>query len=136
METDCPISFSNPPYGNRRCILKLSNVVRNFLAHTNGDYKYCGDVFFKDCTIKIPASSAFNLSNKGLSVFNNVIIDGIDYMNKNKFKPVINHYAHSVTGVIAVDAVSTDTRDVIDKRKRLCPMEGEAGNFNSSEIYS
>ncbi|HGN2985182.1 TPA: hypothetical protein ACKR0H_001985, partial [Proteus mirabilis] len=70
-----------------------------------------------------------NLSCDGFTFFNEVTFNGTKYMNKNGNKPIINVWANSSKGNIAINAKSTDSRDVLNKKTLICPREGEAGNF-------
>ncbi len=124
------INFNGPVYGGHDCELMLTNGITRGLILTYGaSGTYAGNLFMGNQKYIIPNNGNHNLKCDGITRFHNVIFDGSDYLKSNGSKAVINVWANSSNGNIAINAKSTDSRDVLEKKTLICPREGEAGNF-------
>lgn len=105
-------------------------IVRRFTGYS-GSLRYQGYASFDSCIFDVDGAN--NLV-AGFSSFVNCVFDGRNYESINSTRPIINSYAHISNGNIALRAMSTDSRDVVDKKRLICPRSDEAGNFNVGEI--
>ncbi|HGW5665120.1 TPA: hypothetical protein ACNINW_001497 [Proteus mirabilis] len=121
---------SNIIYGSKDCSFTAEKCsVGGMILSSSGNSTYLGYMSLSKLEYIIPESGNHNLSCDGFTFFNEVTFNGTKYMNKNGNKPIINVWANSSKGNIAINAKSTDSRDVLDKKTLICPREGEAGNF-------
>ncbi|EPY1191897.1 hypothetical protein ACW9QU_000663 [Proteus mirabilis] len=128
--SNADIIFRGAIYGSNKSEIHLKNgVTRGMILKSSGASTYNGALFMQSQKYVIPENGNHNLSCNGITFFNEVTFDGTNYKNKNGNKPIINVWANSSTGNIAINAKSTDSRDVLDKKTLICPREDEAGNF-------
>lgn len=124
-------SFMNISSSSSNSCLDVSKAVVNRFSGYSGSLRFAGRFSFNECIFDWDSSNNFV---GGYSSVTNSIIDGRKIETSTGTRPIINTFLHRSQGNIALRAIATDSRDVVDKRRAFCPRSDEVGNFNIGEI--
>lgn len=130
-ECNMDIEYKNIVSFNTRSYIKnKGGIVRRFAGYSGGTPYAQGRVGFNETILDWDTGN--NLV-AGLLLVESCFIDGTRAKGDGS-KPVVNAYVHRAANNICYNIVSTDTREVVDKKYRLCSREGEAANFSTGEV--
>ncbi|ADE87922.1 tail spike protein [Escherichia phage vB_EcoM_ECO1230-10] len=132
LESNMDMTFMNITSGMNRSYIRVEKgIMRRFVGYSGGTTYMQGGVYFDQSFIDWDTG---NNPVAGFISFTYCLIDGTRAKGSSPTKPIVNAFVHRSANNICYDIVSTDSRDIVDKRFALCSREGAAGNYSAGEI--